>query len=176
MVYDDISFIEECGSQFVPCDRELVDALLSARESRYVVYWPYPNAERARDVQWKTDESIANMANHITALYTDPEGYVWGQTRMFDYWVCLSALDGGDGQVTFDLPGGATTPYPKPRVVSVRELPPIEFYPAQEPKPPLANYLPALLVLLVVLLSGAALWFFYGKKRNKGGTTCDTPN
>lgn len=176
VVYDDISFIEECGSQFVPCDRELVDALLSARESRYVVYWPYPNAERARDVQWKTDESIANMANHITALYTDPEGYVWGQTRMFDYWVCLSALDGGDGQVTFDLPGGATTPYPKPRVVSVRELPPIEFYPAQEPKPPLANYLPALLVLLVVLLSGAALWFFYGKKRNKGGTPCDTPN
>ena len=46
VVYDDISFIEECGSQFVPCDRELVDALLSARESRYVVYWPYPNAER----------------------------------------------------------------------------------------------------------------------------------
>ena len=35
VVYDDISFIEECGSQFVPCDRELVDALLSARAVSY---------------------------------------------------------------------------------------------------------------------------------------------
>ena len=52
VVYDEISFTEECGDQFTPCDQEQVDALLSAREDGYVVYWDFPYAERARYVQW----------------------------------------------------------------------------------------------------------------------------
>ncbi len=168
VVYDEISFAEEYSDQFTPCDREQVEALLSDREDGYVVYWDYPNAERARYVQWEEAEVFARMADHITDLYTDPEGCVWALGCQLDYWVCLSAPEAGDGQMEYDRPDGTAAPYPRPRVVSVREAPPIKFYPAREPVPPLSNYLPAGLVGGAVALSAAALWFFYRKKPAKG--------
>ena len=163
--YDSLSFYEEYGETFVPCGAETVAAYLLARESSYVVYWEYPNAETAVYAEEKTEEDFAEMSSRISVTYTDPEGYLWGQDARTDLWICLSALDAGEGQEgTLKLyhSNGTPTPYKAPRVVSVREIPETDLYPAREPVPPWV--FPTALVALVTLLSAAALWLLYGRR------------
>lgn len=178
LIYDRIAFEEDFAGELVPGDQAAVDTFLSARQGDSMVVWPYPNAERA-EWAWSNGGWVYENAGSrgFDYTYTDPEGHLWGSCclpEFKDVWICLDAPDAGDGYTEIAQSDGSKIPNPKPRVVSVRALPEIELYPAREPQPPRANYLPALLVLLAVVLSAAALWFFYGKKRNKGGTTCDT--
>ena len=151
LVYDHVSLAEDYAAQLVPADRTAVDTILAAREDDTVVLWPYPNAAEAEwagaNGDWVYDSLEIYGFGHT---YTDPEGHLWGSCYVHsfgDVWLCLDA-----------------------RVVSVREVPEVTMYPAQEPQPPLSNYLPAALAGGAVVLSAGALWVFYGKKKRRGGT------
>lgn len=175
LIYDYIAFAEDYSGQLSPGTGEAVETFLASREGDNLVVWPYPNAERA-DWAWDNGGWVYETVSlqGFTYTYTDPEGYLWGACCLPEFgnvWLCLNAPDAGDGYTEIaQLEGGQVTfiPNPKPRIVSVREIPADERYPAREPVPPYV--LPGALVGLVTLLSAAALRIFYGRKRKKGGS------
>ena len=181
LIYDYIFFEEEFADQLSPGTPEAAAIFLSSREGDNLVAWPSPNAKNAlwawSNGGWVYD---AVSTGGFEYTYTDPEGHLWGACylrEIGDVWLCLDAPDAGDGHTEIAQSDGSKIPNPKPRVVSVREVPDVTLYPAKEPvPPPFGGLLPAILSAAAVLLSAAALWFFYGKKRNKGGAPCDTPN
>lgn len=182
-LYDFRAFAREYADQLLPAEVSvtgpLLDAYIQSGRTALVV-WPYPNAPQASCCYEEAPRGLQKLQEKgFQRTYTDQEGHLWAFTGYYsgggyeNCWVLLDDLSAGDGVYT--RPDGGESAI-GPRIVSVREVPEVTMYPAMEPQPPLANYLPALLVLLAVVLSAAALRVFYGKKQNKGGTTCDTSN
>lgn len=178
LVYDRIAFEADFAGELVPGDGEQIERLIEARNSDAIVLWPYPNAEQALSAYAEGGEAYEDFLLYgFKKTFTDEEGFLWGMPLYHPFlgykevWVCLSAPDAGDGHTElFQYLDRTYIPNPNPRVVSVRALPEVTLYPAREPVPPAADYLPAALAGGAVVLSGGALWVFYRKKKWRGGT------
>lgn len=178
-LYDYRAFAREYAGEILPAEASvtepLLDAYLQSGRTALVV-WPYPNAREASRCCEEAPRGLQKLRDDgFQATYTDEEGHLWAFTGFFgsgydNCWFLLDDLGAGDG-VYVPPEGGSAL---GERIVSLREVPEAVLYPAREP-PPLA-LLPAALAGGAVLLSGGALGLFYGRKRDKGGTTCDTPD
>ena len=118
VVYDYISFEEECGDKVV----EEKGSLDASYLGKTVYFWEYPRSTQSKEIPYELDPEWVTWMPEYHKTYVDEAGRKWGFCNYYygtrNFWVCLDAADADYEALYGEMP--------EETVEAEHNMPPIE--------------------------------------------------